>query len=270
MTRAREMADLASSAGDLTTVAADASVLAAQADGYTYRETVTFTSSGTFTKASYPWLRAIRVKVQGGGGGGGGVDDVDNIGDAVGASGGGAGVYAESFLTDIDALASSVTVTVGAGGAGGPGGRGSGPAGVAEIGGWSYFGQGQPYEVSAQGGDEGVRGFESIGVGNQRGATSVTGGTGQIVIGGEGTEASRSFGSSVSSNVVGQGTSGGSSPLGSGGRAVEARDEANPGLDGNGYGSGGSGAAASAESSTFNGSDGGNGAPGVVIVELYA
>jgi hypothetical protein len=42
--------------------------------GYVYVDTVYFTSSGTFTKASYPWLRAIRVRCQGGGGGGGGTN----------------------------------------------------------------------------------------------------------------------------------------------------------------------------------------------------
>ena len=44
-------------------------------EGYVYVDTVYFTSSGTFTKATYPWLRAIRVKCQGAGGGGGGVSD---------------------------------------------------------------------------------------------------------------------------------------------------------------------------------------------------
>jgi hypothetical protein len=40
--------------------------------GYQYRERFTFTSSGTFVKADYPWLRAIRVRCVGGGGAGGG------------------------------------------------------------------------------------------------------------------------------------------------------------------------------------------------------
>jgi hypothetical protein len=39
---------------------------------YNLVQTLYYTSSGTFTKASYPWLRAIKVKVQGAGGGGGG------------------------------------------------------------------------------------------------------------------------------------------------------------------------------------------------------
>jgi hypothetical protein len=97
-------------------------------EGYVYVDTLYFTSSGTFTKASYPWLRAIRVKVQGAGGGGGGAG-------ATGASqfsngfGGLGGAYAESFITDIAGLDASVTVTRGAGGAGGNDTPGAGSAG---------------------------------------------------------------------------------------------------------------------------------------------
>jgi hypothetical protein len=40
--------------------------------GFRFKEAVYFTSNGTFTKADYPWLRAIRVRLVGGGGGGGG------------------------------------------------------------------------------------------------------------------------------------------------------------------------------------------------------
>ena len=87
--------------------------------GYRYHSTVYFTSSGTFTKASYPWLRAVRVKVQGAGGGGGsGARTSGSFGNNHGAAGG-AGGYAERFITDIAGLAASETVTVGSGGAAG-------------------------------------------------------------------------------------------------------------------------------------------------------
>jgi hypothetical protein len=85
---------------------------------YNFVETLYFTTNNTFTKATYPWLRAIRVKCVGGGGGGGGVGT--NFGTG-GGGGGGSGGKAESFITDIAGLADSVTVTVGSGGAGGAG-----------------------------------------------------------------------------------------------------------------------------------------------------
>jgi hypothetical protein len=113
-------------------------------NGYQPRETVYFTSSGTFTKASYPWLQAIRVRLVGGGGGSGG-NTATGSGQVSAAAGGGGGGYAESFITDIAGLADSVTVTVGAGGAGGAAGNNSGSAG-----GTSSFGA-----VSATGGGGG-------------------------------------------------------------------------------------------------------------------
>jgi hypothetical protein len=45
---------------------------AAAVDGFVFKETIYYTSNGTFAKADYPWLRAIRVRTIGGGGGGGG------------------------------------------------------------------------------------------------------------------------------------------------------------------------------------------------------
>jgi len=88
--------------------------------GYVYVDTVYFTSSGTFTKATYPWLRAIRVRLVGGGGGGRGPAA------GVSAGGGGAGGYAEAFISDIAGLDASVTVTRGAGGTGGAAGGNNG------------------------------------------------------------------------------------------------------------------------------------------------
>jgi hypothetical protein len=96
MTRARDLSDVASS-------------------GYTYRQTVYFTSSGTFTKATYPWLRGIRVRMVGAGGGGSDAQATGGSQVSVGGGGGGGG-YCEKFYTDIASLASSITVTVGTGG----------------------------------------------------------------------------------------------------------------------------------------------------------
>jgi len=108
---------------------ADASVTGPKlANGYTYVQTLYYTTSTTFSKASYSWLRAIRIKVVGGGGGSGGVPaTASNV--TAAANGGGGGAYAERFFTNIGSLASSETITIGAGGAAGsvtPGAGGTG------------------------------------------------------------------------------------------------------------------------------------------------
>jgi hypothetical protein len=89
--------------------------------GYLYAGTVYFTSSGSFVKADPLGtgdigLRAIRVRCQAGGGGAGGVPATTTQA-AVSVCGGG-GSYAESFITDIASLPTSVTVTRGSGGDG--------------------------------------------------------------------------------------------------------------------------------------------------------
>jgi hypothetical protein len=114
------------------------------AGGYLYAGTVYFTSSGSFLKADPLGggdigLRAIRVRMVGGGGGSGGAV-------SIGSGGAGGGGYAESFITDIAGLSSSVTVTRGAGGLAGT----SSTAGVS--GGQSSFGA----LVTAEGGDGSV------------------------------------------------------------------------------------------------------------------
>lgn len=75
--------------------------------------TIVFNSSGTFIKANYPGLRAIRVQVFGAGGGGGG-----GASTPVQPAGGGSGGYGEKYFLDGE-LPSSCAVVVGTGGAGG-------------------------------------------------------------------------------------------------------------------------------------------------------
>jgi hypothetical protein len=214
------------------------------------QQVLRFTSSGTFTKATYPWLRAIKVKCQGAGGGGGGINSTGSNEIAIG-SGGSGGVYSESFITDIAGLATSVTVTVGAGGAGGFAGSTNGSTGGA-----SSFGS----LVSANGGfggalgsAQGVVGFPVV---PPRGATV---GTGNLVIPG---------GAAFSSP---QTRTDFLFPSLAGGSFLGASDQntnvSQAGLTGLGYGSGGTSAQNSASQS---GRAGGPGAPGIVIVELYA
>ena len=244
--------------------------------GYRYVDTIYFTSDSTFTKASYPWLRAIRVKVQGAGGGGGSTDYCNSAGEAAASSGGGGGGYAESFITDIASLASSVTVTVGTGGAGATGGDSVTLNGaVGTDGGSSSFGSGTAYEVSGDGGTGGNRGYETGGFYTTSGKWGGSG-TGDLVVPGEASEPTIHIGlaGTTSSHVVAAGSNGGDSMLGAGGRVSSTGSTSGQvtrdGGDGSGYGGGGSGGAAAAYTGTADGADGGAGSNGIVIVELYA
>jgi hypothetical protein len=210
-------------------------------DGYVFKQTVYFTSNGTFTKATYPWLRAIRVKVQGAGAGGR-AGSTNNV-HAGGGSGGG---YAEKFITDIAGLSASVTVTVGAGGAGG---STSGGAGVA--GGNSVF----DTLTGSGGATPGDTPQGAIGGSATGGDLNIQGGDGMPT-------PTISVSSWVSSGV------GGSSVLGFGGRGGQLNGSSVPsaGTAGRGYGAGGGGG--TMNTTTF--ANGGAGANGIVILELYA
>jgi hypothetical protein len=202
---------------------------------YRFVETVYFTSSGTFDKADYPWLRAIKVTAVGGGGGGGGVGTTSGVGVAGGGGGGG---IAESFITNIAGLDASVTVTVGAGGAGGSGNNGG------DSGGNSSF------DLITGGGGEGGNPSTGNNVSN-------AGGNGGTASGGD-LNLSGFSGITSARNSAGQG--GGQ---GGGGRPTGNSD----GNNGTGnYGGGGSGA----QDGGTTARDGGAGAGGRVIVELYA
>jgi hypothetical protein len=223
---------------------------------YRYVTTLYYTSSGTFTKASYPWLRAIRVKCQAAGGGGGGCPATSSTLVGAGKAGAG-GAYAESFITDISGLSSSVTVTRGAGGTGGTAGNNSG-----STGGNSSFGA----IVSATGGPLGGTGdFSSSPIWNGGGQFGATTGIGDLIIPGGSSE--NSF--SLSSNVV-IGGAGGASFMGQGQRGVLTwnSNQGGNGSPGVGYGSGGGSGVNSQSTATARA--GGNGANGIVMVELYA
>jgi hypothetical protein len=97
----------------------------AVAAGFQLAGTRTFTANGTFEKNN-PFddgnpdglvLRAIRVRVAGGGGAAGGAG-ITGAGEVSMGAGGASGGFSESFITDIASLDSSVTVMVGAGGSG--------------------------------------------------------------------------------------------------------------------------------------------------------
>ena len=233
-------------------------IVSAGTPSYNFVSTLYLTSTTTFTKATYPWLRAIRVKCQGGGGGGGGVAN-PSAGNVAIANGGGGGAYAESFITNISGLAASVTVTVGAGGTAGAAGANNGGAG-----GTSSFGT----AVSANGGALGTTQAAAVPPGNVTftglalGATTATG---DITIVGEDSQ----FGHAPdTANLV---TSvGGNSVLGRSRRGQSNRTGggfSSAGFAGQGYGAGGNGAASGQNAGAVAG---GAGAPGIVIIELYA
>jgi hypothetical protein len=224
-------------------------------DGYVFKETVYFTSSGTFTKATYPWLRAIRVKCQGGGGGGSGGVATNASQYCVGGSGGGGG-YAESFITDIAGLDASVTVTVGSGGAGGAAGNNPG-----STGGTSSFGS----LVSGLGAVGGyvpaLYATSTTLVVRLTGPSGGASGTGNLIVHGR---QGQSAASGFSSNFV-LSEPGGDSFLGSG--ALMLANNTTRAENGFNWGGGGGGRASSINQSA---AAGGAGGPGIVIVELYA
>lgn len=241
-------------AGTLTDKAVNPHGLKATVDdrlenSYRIRQTLYYTSSGTFAKATYPWLRALKVKLVGGGGAGGGVPG-GGSGNAVGTGGGGGG-YAESFITDITGLSSPETVTVGAGGIGANNSNGG-------NGGTSSFGA----LVAATGGEGGYKKIKDSYAVYVRPGYGGAGTAGDLQITGQGGTVGNASAS------LGAAGSGGSSMLG-GGAAPDATGSGSgqlDGKDGGNYGGGGSGAWAAG---SYGPKKGGNGAPGIVIVELY-
>jgi hypothetical protein len=232
-------------------------------DGYAFKETVYFTSNGTFTKADYPWLRAIRVKVQGAGGGGGGCSATTTAStQASVGSGGAGGGFAERFYTDISSLSASVTVTVGSGGAGGAAGVNNGVAGGTS----EFGGSGNAWRTRATGGGLGQGGPLLTGVTGWAGAFANdpgVGSDGQLLLRGGSPKTGVVFGGSIAVPSWG-----GSSFL-SGETTAVLTGATAAGVAGL-LGSGGSGANGCGAGTGGVAQAGGNGGAGIVIVELFA
>jgi hypothetical protein len=219
--------------------------------GYRLAQTVILTSSGTFSKASYPGIRAIRVKTIGGGGAGGGAPTVTTSGNHTAGGGGGGGGYAEAFLL-ASALASSETVTIGAGGTGVSGTTG-GNGGASSFGSWCAAGGGLGGTSIAQ---------TTL-------LIAALGGAGGAGTAGD-LQASGSPGEYGGGNAtLGIGGAGGSSLYGGGGLATYTGAGGGSLAGNNGVNYGGGGSGAQANSPTGAAKAGGNGAAGVVIVEVY-
>jgi hypothetical protein len=220
--------------------------------GYRYHSTVYFTSSGTFTKASYPWLRAMKVTVVGGGGGGGGVA-ATGTGQSAEAGGGAGGGYAIKFITDIAGLSASETVTVGAGGSGGAAGANNGTDGgtTSAFGLTGGLGLGGDGMIAIGSGRTAFGRDSNIGTGGDINGRGDFGGSGVVINAGV---------------AVSQTNNGGGTIL-TGTRNNAFSNIPGTPADAN-TGGGGSGARNRQQNATAK--SGGDGAAGIVIVELYA
>lgn len=222
---------------------------------YSFVQTLQFTSTATFTKATYPWLNAIRVRCIGGGGGGGGTTATSASEYSTGQGGGGA-AHSESFITDIAGLASSITITIGSGGTGVSGAAGN-------SGGTTSFGS----LVIAAGGGGGQTVRQSNkwdGFGFLAGTQS--GSVGDLVIPGTvGSEVRIDPNSTLGTRALSG--SGGSSFIGPGASYLRDNASSANGANANFNGGGGGGAVAGQSQSAKTG---GTGGAGRVIIELFA
>jgi hypothetical protein len=199
----------------------------------TFKRTV-FTTNGTFTPDAQ--TRYLEVEVQAGGGGG--------AGGAQAHSGGAAGGYAKKMLNIADVLPDQ-SIVVGSGGNGGSSaGANGGNGGNSTVGSLITTNGGQ----GGQGTSNGATGGTATG-----GDLNVQGGDGERGL------------------IIGTGTrisgSGGSSPIGDGGKSESYGSSTGGGVvgtPGRGFGSGGGGACAGSGSAT-----GGAGRPGIVIITEY-
>ena len=223
----------------------------ASAAGKSY-EIVKFTSSGSFSKGSYPWATTARIRVVGGGGGSGGCLLTDNTEKTSLAGGGGGGGYAEADIA-LSAMGSSETVTVGAGGAAGTTSGGGGTGVTTSFGSLVVAAGGVGGAVS--GTQDNLRPIG--GAGGAGGAGS----TGDLLISGSGGYASTVYNGNTATNSPG----GASQLSGSQTRkATEATIAPEAGVSFGGGASGGANQGGSASAAV-----GAAGAVGIVIVELF-
>lgn len=217
--------------------------------GYQFGGTVVYTSSGSFTKANYPGLRAVEVECIGGGGGGGGAVTTSSSQASSGSGGNGAN-WAKSFLL-VSALSSTETVTVGNAGAGGTG-NGS-------TGGNSSFGS----LVVGGGGAGGIAASASVGRGGADASFTSGTATGDETAFGDSGEGSWQSGDD---DMAWAGKGGSAARGGGGGRGRRSSTSLSGGA---GKFPGGAGGGAANGNSEGNAQSGASGAAGYVVVRLY-
>jgi len=205
----------------------------------------TITATGTYTPTA--GMAYCEVKILGGGGAGGGAPATSAIQCAAGGSGG-AGEYAVGVFSAAT-IGASQAITIGAGGIGSTGdGPDGGPTSIGALmtafgGQGANAGTAQTTCGATDGGDGGIGGTG----GNYR-TPGAPGNVGIVTI--------------ITPGFIAVGGIGASSQIGSGGIP-----QVGAGFPGLGYGSGGSGA--SNFPGTIAATNGGNGAPGVVIITEY-
>lgn len=223
----------------------------------TSNQTVVFDDLfGDGTDTSF--VRALRFIVQGGGGGGAGSGTTLKVG-----GGGGAGATIEEFRTSLGAYKPNFTAVVGPAGSGG----------VTESSGSSGGNSSVP-GIFAPGGGAGVISTISQavdmragqgGVGGSAGgaAASATPGSYRIATNGENGLSGLSIVTSSDATGIQLGGNGGNTRFGRGGLPGRGKSggTANNGSAGSGFGTGGGGA-------VENGI-GGNGAPGLIIIDMF-
>lgn len=212
------------------------------------QQLVVFNTSGSFTKASYPGLRKIYVRVVAGGGGGAGASA--SPGQSTAQPSGSGGGYSESVI-DASVLGVSESVVVGAGGAGGVGGNVAGASG-----GNSSFGS----FVTALGGIGALPGMP-LGTAEWTapGALPNGLGTGQLAVtGAAGGQAHRASVDGTCQVLPGGNSGGG---YGAGGAGLV---QLGNGYNATGYGGGGGGAVSFGPNQA-----GGNGSQGGVFIMIH-
>jgi hypothetical protein len=223
--------------------------------GYQLSQTVQFLVSGTFTKADYVGLSAVKVKCVSGGGGSGGAATTA-AGQGAASGGGAGGTYAEAFLL-ADELGDSETITVGVGGtAGAAGANAGGDGGDTSFGTLCIASGGTG---TGSGGATATATTTGAAGGSNNPATSV----GDLIVAGqEGSDGRHlSTGERVNDAV------GGASGMGWGyGRSESNVTASAGGLGGQKYGGGASGAHNQASQTQVAGATGGD---GICVVEVY-
>jgi hypothetical protein len=246
---------------DLQTLAEEIETVISAIDvGLKYSQTIIYTVSGTFSKADFPDLKAIRARVQAAGGGGGGTNATAS--GAAGVSGGGAGGEFRAGFVFEGNLSVSEVVTVGSGGTGGPDHTTAGTAG-----GNSSFGS----HIVANGGSGGASNNAGEGFLISSGGDGGSGGSGgfDVTTGSDGTNGYRTGTGSGDGRVAMAGHGGGSRMAGmkrpSG---ATAGTGGNPDF-GNGkqYGGGGGGGFNNQNQGSV--ARGGHGANGIVMVDIF-
>lgn len=204
-----------------------------------------FTSSGTFTTPSDSSTSTVyHYRVVGAGGGGGGTNN-----SATAGGGGGAGAYAEGTFTGV-AASTAIAITVSS--SGGAGGANTGATGA--TGGSSVIAA--PVSITCTGGVGGTGGTGGDGLPGGAGGT-ISVGSPQIPV--PGVTGVPGFYTGAGSRLIGG--QGGASPLGAGGAGGNGQNGSpTAGSNGSGFGAGGGGAANVTAT-------GGNGSPGIVIIE---